>query len=259
MLEDWKPLDPQPQIVSIAVVAIILVILSVVYFVKSRRIKSNEAPHGYVLLVEIAVGFVRNLVVDTLGPKMEKITPYVLYLFAYIGLSNIIGIFGLDNPTSSLTVTLSLAIVTWVIMWAVGLKYQKLSYLKGFCLCVKTKKGKKIPVMINPLEVISNIAPLISLSFRLWGNILAGSIIATLWFFFTGYIWRKVPVIGTINILGGLTIAPIRAYFDLLSGCVQALVFATLSMMYWKGAGGDLLEQDVNSLKEKANLNTIKY
>jgi len=251
MIESWKPFDPQPQIVSIAIVAIILVILSIIYFRKSRKINANEAPTGYVLLVEIYVGFVRNLVVDTLGPKMEKATPYILYLFSYIGLSNLIGIFGFDNPTSSLTVTVSLALATWIGVWVIGFKYQKLSYLKNFCLCVTTKKGKKIPVFINPLEIISNVAPLISLSFRLWGNILAGSIIATLWFFFTGYIWQNVPIIGTINILGGLTAAPLRAYFDLLSGVIQALVFSTLTMMYWRLAGGDKMEEEINLNHQK--------
>jgi len=73
----------------------------------------------------------------------------------------------------------------------------------------------------------------------LWGNITAGGIIITLWFFFTNYIWQNVPVIGTINLLGGLTGAPIRAYFDLLSGLIQALVFTMLTMVYWTMAKGD--------------------
>lgn len=238
-MRDWDPLQLKPQIVSIALVTIILVTLSLVYYFKNRKLKATEAPTGYVLLVEMYISYIRNMVCEILGPKMEKTTPYFLYLFSYIALSNLIGIFGFENPTACYTVTLSLALVTWIGVFVVGFKYQKLSYLKNFCLSVKTKKGKKIPVFINPLEVMSNIAPLISLSFRLWGNILAGSIITTLWFFFTNYIWLNVPIIGIINILGGLTAAPIRAYFDLMSGIIQALVFVTLTMMYWTMAKGD--------------------
>ncbi len=48
-----------------------------------------------------------------------------------------------------------------------------------------------------------------------------------------------VPVIGVINLLAGLTGAPIRAYFDLLSGLIQALVFTMLTMVYWTMAKGD--------------------
>lgn len=250
MIVGWDPLKLKPQIISIAIVTIILITLSLIYYFKNKKLKANEAPTGYVLMVEIYIGYFRNLVVETLGPKMEKITPYVLYLFSYICLSNLIGLFGIENPTACYTVTLSLALVTWVGVFVVGFKFQKLSYLKNFCLCVKTKKGKKIPVFINPLEVMSNIAPLISLSFRLWGNILAGSIIMTLWFFFTNYVWMNVPVIGVINILGGLTAAPLRAFFDVMSGLIQALVFTTLTLMYWNMAKGDdtpLVSPNTNS------------
>ncbi len=239
MIAGWDPLILKPQLVSIGIVTIVIIVLSLIYFFKNKKLKANEAPTGFVLMVEIYIGYFRNMVVELLGPKMEKITPYILYLFTYIALSNLIGLFGFESPTGCYTVTLSLAFVTWVGVFVVGFKYQKLSYLKNFCFCVKTKKGKKIPVMINPLEMMSNIAPLISLSFRLWGNILAGGLIMTLWFYFTNYVWMNVPVIGLINILGGLTAAPLRAFFDIMSGVIQALVFATLTIMYWTMAKGD--------------------
>lgn len=238
-MEEWKPLSLRPQLISIPVVVLILVFLSLLYYFKQRKLKANEAPNGYVLMVEIGVSYIRNLVCEILGPKLEKLTPIFLYLFAYIALSNIIGVFGFDNPTGSYTVTLSLALIMYFGAWTIGFKYQKLTYLKNFCFKVKTKKGRQIPVMINPLEVMSNIAPLISMSFRLWGNITAGSIIVSLWFFFTNYVWKNVPYLGAINILGGLTAAPIRAYFDLLSGLIQALVFTMLTMVYWTMAKGD--------------------
>lgn len=238
-MSDWKPLSIRPQIFSIVVVAAIIIVLSVVYYKKSKRLRADEAPTGYALAVEIYVSYFRNMVHEILGPKFDKMTPLFVFIFTYILLSNIIGVFGLENPTGSYTVTLSMALIMYVGVWVVGFKFQKLSYLKNFCLKVKTKKGKEIPVFINPLEVMSNIAPLISMSFRLWGNITAGSIIITLWFFFTNWLWAKVPVIGVINILGGLTGAPIRAYFDLLSGLIQALVFTMLTMVYWTMAKGD--------------------
>ena len=238
-MSDWQPLSLRPQLITIPVVVIILCILSLIYYKKQKKLTVTEVPHGFVLLVEIYVSFIRNMVREILGPKFDKVCPFFIFLFSYIGLSNIIGIFGLENPTGSWTVTVSLALMTYIGVWVVGLKFQKLTYLKNFCLKITTKKGKQIPVMINPLEVMGNIAPLISLSFRLWGNITAGGLIVTLWFFFTNYIWNNVPVIGVVNILGGLTIAPIRAYFDLLSGVIQTLVFCMLTMIYWTQAKGD--------------------
>jgi F-type H+-transporting ATPase subunit a len=87
--------------------------------------------------------------------------------------------------------------------------------------------------MINPLSITDVVAPLISISFRLWGNIFAGSMIVTLWFYFTGYIMNASPTFAILNLLGGLTAPPIHAYFDMLCGLIQALVFTLLTMVYW--------------------------
>ena len=234
-------MDPgRPQIFSILVVMIILAICAVTYYVKQKKYEINEAPKGFVLIVDIYIGFIRSLILEILGPKFEKITPYFLFLMSYILLSNIIGIIGLENPTGSLTVTLSMGLVTWFGTQVIAFKYQKLSYLKTFTFGIKSRKsGKKIPIFINPLEVISAITPLISISFRLWGNIFAGSLVLSLWFYLFAYISQNVPILGAFNILAGLTAAPIHAYFDLLCGCIQALVFTLLTMVYWTLAKGE--------------------
>ena len=176
----FDPFKLQPQIITISLVFAILAILMIVYFCKLRKVPYNKAPKGYVLGVQMYVAYIRSLTVDILGPKLECLSPYFVFLFAYILLSNLMGVLGLDNPTASLTVTLSMGFVMFVGQFVIGFKYQKISYLKKFCFCVKTKKGNKIPVFINPAEVISQIAPLVSISFRLWGNIFAGGLIATL-------------------------------------------------------------------------------
>lgn len=228
----FEPFQLRPQILSIAVVLTILLIAFIVYYVKLKKVKPNKAPHGYVLAIQVYISYIRGLVVDILGPESEKITPFFLHLFSYILLSNIIGIFGLENPTTSLTVTLSMGLIMFIGCFVVGFKYQKLSWLKKFTFCINIK-GKNIPVMINPSEIISQVTPLISISFRLWGNIFAGSLITGLWFYFTAYISKNIPFIGMFNLIGGLTAAPIHMYFDLLCGVVQALVFTLLTMVYW--------------------------
>ncbi|MDR2822997.1 MAG: F0F1 ATP synthase subunit A [Mycoplasmataceae bacterium] len=222
----------RPQIVSIAVVLIILATLFITYYVKLKKIPVNQAPGGIVLIVQIYVEYIRNLVVDILGKRLEKLTPYFVFLFSYLILSNVIGIVGLENPTASLTVTLTLGLVMFIGTFVIGLRFQKLSYLTRFTFNIQVN-GKHVPVMINPLGIIEVIAPLISISFRLWGNIFAGSLIATLWFYLTADIFHAIPVIGVINLLGGLTAPPIHGYFDLLCGCIQALVFTLLTMVYW--------------------------
>ena len=238
MVLEYNPWSLQPQIVSITIVCLILIVFSLTYFFHLQKQKIDVAPSGFVLLVQIYISFIRNLIVEIFGIKGEKMTAFFLYLFSYICISNLIGIVGLSNPTSSLTTTLSLGLMMWFGVFFVGFKYQKISYLKNFCCCLKIK-NKKIPLMINPLEVVSCVSPLISISLRLWGNIFAGGLILSLWFYFTNHIFEKVPIIGIINILGGLTVAPLHAYFDLLCGIIQTLVFVLLTMVYWTLAKGE--------------------
>ncbi len=252
MIREYNPWSLQPQITSIAVVSIILVTFSLIYYFRLQKQKIDETPHGFVLLVQIYISFIRNLTIEIFGLKGEKLTSFFLYLFSYICLSNLIGIIGLSNPTSSLTTTFSLGLMMWFGVFFVGLKYQKISYLKNFCCCLKIK-NKKIPLAINPLEVISCISPLISISLRLWGNVFAGGLILSLWFYFTNYIFEKIPIIGVINILGGLTMAPLHVYFDLLCGIIQALVFVLLTMVYWVLAKGENSLQEMNDNKNNEN------
>ena len=246
----FEPFQLRPQILSIVVVLTILLIAFIVYYVKLKKVKPNKAPHGYVLAMQVYISYIRGLVVDILGPESEKITPFFLHLFSYILLSNIIGIFGLENPTTSLTVTLSMGLIMFIGCFVVGFKYQKLSWLKKFTFCINIK-GKNIPVMINPSEIISQVTPLISISFRLWGNIFAGSLITGLWFYFTAYISKNIPFIGMFNLIGGLTAAPIHMYFDLLCGVVQTLVFTLLTMVYWTlKKGHQQPEQEIQKINK---------
>lgn len=255
---DYDPFAIKPQIFSIAIVFIILLIIYITYFVKLKKQKPNVAPRGFVLIIQMYIAYIRNLVMEILGPELVKLTPYFVMLFSYICLSNIIGIVGLENPTTSLTVTLSMGLVTWIGTLVVGFKYQKLSYLKKFCFCLSIK-GKKIPIMINPMEVISQVTPLISISFRIWGNIFAGCTISTLWFFMWGFISSKIPMIGMFNILGGLIVPPIHLYFDLLCGVIQALVFTLLTMVYWNLEKGDNPQNQEIKKINLEEINLMKY
>lgn len=234
IFENYNPFSIEPQLLTISFVFVVLSICFLVYHLRLKKIKVNEAPTGYVLIIQIYVEYVRNLVVEILGKRFEKITPYFIFLLSYLGLSNMTGIIGLENPTSSLTVTLTLGLVMFIGTFAVGFRFQKLSYLTRYTFNIKSKKtGKHYGVFPNPLEFSAMISPLISISFRLWGNMFAGSIVIGLWFFATGMLFNTIPYVGVLNILGGLTAPPLHAYFDFLSGAIQALVFTLLTMIYW--------------------------
>lgn len=217
------------------------------------NLKPDEAPSGYALIIFSMIESVRGMVRDILGPEFDKVTPYFLFLASYIFCSNMVGIFGIENPTGSVTVTFSLGVVTFIGMLVIGFRYQRISYLKQFTVNIsikskKTGKKRKIPIMINPIEILGKITPLISISFRIWGNIFAGGMIMTLLY--------SVPMLGAqgtdalINgppdpfmLIAALYIPPLAAFFDILTGSIQTMVFLLLTMIYWTLEKGEPEEE----------------
>jgi F-type H+-transporting ATPase subunit a len=154
-------------IIGIGLTFVIIFILFLTYYVKLKKQKQNLIPTGYVFVFQLYIEYIHNLVLQILGKKFEKITPFFIYLFSYILISNTISIFGITNPTSSLSVTVSLGLVTFIGIFVVGIKYQRMSYFKKYTVNISTKNGKTIPVMVNPINIAGQFAPLISISFRL--------------------------------------------------------------------------------------------
>jgi F-type H+-transporting ATPase subunit a len=92
------------------------------------------------------------------------------------------------------------------------------------------------------------------LSFRLWGNLLAGSIIITMWYSLTSLINGYIPFIASLNLVGAFTLFPFNAYFDIFAGVIQAYIFCTLTLAYWYLAKGE-----ENIVKQEDNITEINY
>jgi F-type H+-transporting ATPase subunit a len=85
---------------------------------------------------------------------------------------------------------------------------------------------------MNPIELIGQFSPLISLSFRIYGNILGGAIMMFLVYYVCSVAWGVIPVVGEINLLG-MVIAPLfHMYFDLFGSLIQSYIFALLTCIY---------------------------
>lgn len=219
-LADWNAWAILPQLLTIIITTIIIVIISFIYNYKVKKMKPDDDPRGIVLVVELVIKYIEKVVVDIVGVKYKNLTIYLMYLILYILIGNWLAIIGLESQSSVYTVTLSLGLVTFIGIYYIGIKFQKIFFFKKF--------------LVNPLELITQFAPLISLSFRLFGNIIGGSIILSLLYGFTGKLWSAVPVVGQVNFLIG-GIAPfLHVYFDLFAGSIQALIFGILTIVYWK-------------------------
>ncbi len=214
--------------VIIGLTAFILISLKLI----NRKLVAFDAldkPTGVVMLaltvVELIEGFVNDIVskkyVDTLGPYITSIAVYIL-------LSNYVGLLGFDNPTRSYSVTLTLAAITWVLIQATDIKYSGLkAYIHSFFEPI-------FPFVIP--NFFGCIAPMISMSLRLFGNILSGAIIMELVYSFTNWVSNTILSVFSVengfNFIGPLFAAPLHAYFDLFSGFIQMFIFIMLTMVF---------------------------
>lgn len=204
-------------IVNMWFVAIVLVIFAFIVNNKIKKAKANEVPSNFLNVVELLIESVDNLVGSTMGKQnIKRFGPYILTLALFLAVANLLGLVGLTPPTSDYSVTLALALVTFVLtqFWTFKNNGGIGGYLKSF--------GDPMP-LLAPLNIIGELANPVSLSFRLFGNIMSGGIILALLYQALGYF---APVVAL----------PLHAYFDIFSGLLQTFIFIMLSMIFIEGA-----------------------
>ncbi|WP_278287328.1 F0F1 ATP synthase subunit A [Caloranaerobacter ferrireducens] len=198
-------------IVNTWIIVILLTIFAIYVNRKIKNAKIDEKPSGLLNVIELLVEGVQSLVESTMGSDKLKFAPYIGTLALYLLVANLFGLLGFKPPTSDYNVTFSLAIITFVLTQYYGLKSKGLGgYIKGFF--------EPMPLLF-PLNVIGEIANPISLSFRLFGNILSGVIIMGLIYGALGY--------------ASVVITPVfHAYFDVFAGVIQTFIFVMLTMVF---------------------------
>lgn len=172
-------------------------------------------PKGVVLVCETGVEMVYNYMKSIMPSQFERsYYPYFAMLFVYLIVANLSGLIGFDAPTSNFSITLALTLITFMlIQWNAIKKKGGLRYFKE--------------LVWPPTNILSVLSPLISLSMRLFGNILSGTILMSLIYSFTG--WLSGLLFVPFNIFGPVIAPVFHAYFDIFAGCIQTLVFVTLS------------------------------
>lgn len=163
------------------------------------------------MVAEILVDTIYNLTETTMGKRFKNFAPYIGTLILFIGVANISGLLGLRPPTADLNTTMALALMTFILIHFMGFKSKGIGgYLKGFM--------EPMPFLL-PLNIMGELATPISLSFRLFGNIVGGLIIMTLVYDALGNFAVLVPAV-------------LHAYFDLFAGLLQSFIFAMLTMVF---------------------------
>lgn len=196
-----------PVAESVVVTWIVMAVWMVLALVLTRNL-SVRRPGKAQLALETAVRFLNGFVKDNLGKHWRPFAPYLGTVALYIGLSNIIGIFGLTPPTKDISVTAALAVMSMLLIYGAQFRYNGL--LGGM---KKFAEPMPLLVPINLMEVI--IRPL-SLCMRLFGNVLGAFIIMEL-------IKLAIPAI--------LPMA-LSMYFDVFDGIIQTIVFVFLTALF---------------------------
>ena len=159
----------------------------------------------------IGGGMLDNLVKGNMGRHWRPFVNYIGTIMVFIFFSNTSGLFGLRPPTADYGTTLALALITFVLIQYSAFKTSKLH--------VFTDLFKPIPILF-PINLIGEFATPLSMSLRLFGNIMAGTIMMALWY-------GLLPWLAQLGIPAFL-----HMYFDLFSGAIQTFVFAMLTMTF---------------------------
>lgn len=198
---------------------IVIMILVIFCLLANRAVKhATEVPGAFQNVVELIVEMLGNMEVGVMGKHAKAFSNYIGILFMFILLSNVSGLFGLRPPTADYGVTLALGLMSFTIIHYNKFKHQKVSgVIKGLC--------DPWPFWA-PINLIGIIAVPISLSLRLFANVLSGTVIMALIYGLLGWIATAWP-------------AALHVYFDLFSGAIQTYVFTMLTMTYIADAIGD--------------------
>lgn len=200
--------------ISTIIIAVIMITFAIVANIVIRKADPNQVPGKFLNFIELIVEMLDKMTLSSMGKKHgHQFTNYIGTLFIFILLSNLAGLIGLRSPTADYGVTFGLALITFVLIHYNGFKYQKFGHIKSLFE----------PVLLAPINIIGELATPLSLSLRLFGNVLSGTVMLAL-------------IYGLVPKLILTCISPIMAgahvYFDIFSGAIQTYVFCMLTMTF---------------------------
>ncbi len=206
---------------------IIIIVLTIVALILRAKIKKfTDVPTTKLQnIVELIIESMENFTIQNMGEKYKYFGNWFFGVFCFVLVSNYIGLLSFRSPTADLGTTLALSLATFTLIHFMGIKVNKGSYFKGYV--------EPMPVLL-PLNIIGEIATPVSLSLRLFGNILGGTIIMGLInsALSKGHILLQIVGFGAITPL-------LHAYFDVFAGFLQTFIFVILSMTFIKDKIGE--------------------
>jgi len=197
---------------------LIIILLGLVAWLSTLSIKL--IPSGAQNFFEVLIESLENFQVDIMGEHGRPYFPLLATLFIYILVANLLGLVpGLLSPTSNINTTLSCAVVVFIMTHYVGLKNHGFTYVKHF---TGNWHGPMwlMAVIYTPIEIISHLARVLSLTLRLFGNIMGEDLVVAILLFLAGKFFAPLPMM----------------FMAIFTSAVQAFVFMLLSTIYISAA-----------------------
>ena len=194
------------------------------YLTRDMKIRPDSKRQ---VIAEWIVETVQNLVNTNMGERFAGFAPFVAAILGLSAISSLSSMMGLFPPTSDVNITFGWAILVFGLITYYKLKGGVGNYVKGFFEPI---------FILAPLNVIGEIATPVSMAFRHFGNVLSGVVISTLMAaglqVASSFILGWLPgFLGNIPFLRFGIPAILSIYFDIFSGCMQAFIFAMLTML----------------------------
>jgi F-type H+-transporting ATPase subunit a len=208
------PLGPITLNATLLYTWFVMGVLTLISWWITRRLSAATHISPGQNLLEVLVLGIANQIRDISEQEPEPYLPFVGTLFVFIAASNLLGILpGYQPPTGSLSTTTALAICVFVAVPLFGIRQQGLrSYLKQYL--------QPTPIML-PFNLISDVSRILSLAVRLFGNVMSGTMIVAI-----------------LLSIAPLVFPVVMQAFGLLTGLIQAYIFAVLAMVFIAAATG---------------------
>jgi F-type H+-transporting ATPase subunit a len=210
-----RPEYPQAPITNAVAMELLVVGFLLIVFIMVRSSLSIESPGGLQHMFEGLQAFIEGQSRDVIGHHSERFTPFLVTLGLFILIANLFGVVpGLESPTASPVVPLGCAICAFVYYQFQGFRASGVGYLKHFL----GPMWWLSPLML-PLEIISHLARLMSLTIRLYANMFAGDMVTLVFF-------SLIPLAVPVVFLG----------LHIGVALLQAYIFVLLTTVYLAGA-----------------------
>jgi len=193
---------------------LIMLLLLGLGFLASRSV--SLVPAGAQNVFELVIGGLEEFMVEITGEEGRSFFPFIATLFLFILTCNLMGLFpGFFSPTANINTPLSMALCTFVFTHYLGIRYHGVKYIKHFLGPIPW-----LAPLFFPIELIGHTARVLSLTLRLFGNIMGE------------YLFLAI-----LLLLAGKFLAPLPMMFlAVFTSTVQAFIFTLLSMMYFAGS-----------------------